>query len=227
MKTGEGKTLVATLPAYLNGLTGSRRPYRHGERLSRAPRCGLDGSALHRFLGLSVGAHRARPLRRRATRSPTAADIAYCTNNELGFDYLRDNMKFDDGAPASSESSSTAIVDEVDSILIDEARTPLIISGPSEENTQLYGRREPHHPQPEGREPRAIHAKGIEETGDYWLDEKAHSGDADRERDSARSRRCSGVENLYEPSGCCPCCTAVSQALHRPHPEEDSTSTTW
>ncbi|MHB1203573.1 MAG: preprotein translocase subunit SecA, partial [Acidithiobacillus sp.] len=135
MRTGEGKTLVATLPAYLNALTGNGvhvitvNDYlasRDAEWMGR----------VHRFLGLSVGTI-ISDLATEERRAAYAADITYGTNNEFGFDYLRDNMAF---SPADRVQRSLhyAIIDEVDSILIDEARTPLIISGPTEENTDLY-----------------------------------------------------------------------------------------
>ncbi|WP_437558880.1 preprotein translocase subunit SecA [Acidithiobacillus sulfuriphilus] len=135
MRTGEGKTLVATLPAYLNALAGKGvhvitvNDYlasRDAEWMGR----------VHRFLGLSVGTI-ISDLATEERRAAYAADITYGTNNEFGFDYLRDNMAF---SPADRVQRSLhyAIIDEVDSILIDEARTPLIISGPTEENTDLY-----------------------------------------------------------------------------------------
>ncbi|MCE5393228.1 MAG: preprotein translocase subunit SecA [Acidithiobacillus sp.] len=137
MRTGEGKTLVSTLPAYLNALAGKGvhvvtvNDYlasRDAEWMGR----------VHRFLGLSVGTIIAN-LSTEERRKAYAADITYATNNELGFDYLRDNMAF---SPADRVQRGLhyAIIDEVDSILIDEARTPLIISGPTEENTDLYVR---------------------------------------------------------------------------------------
>ncbi len=137
MRTGEGKTLVATLPAYLNALSGQGvhvvtvNDYlasRDAEWMGR----------VHRFLGLSVGTIIAN-LSPEERRAAYAADITYGTNNEFGFDYLRDNMAF---SPAERVQRGLhyAIIDEVDSILIDEARTPLIISGPTEENTDLYRR---------------------------------------------------------------------------------------
>ncbi|MCE5387095.1 MAG: preprotein translocase subunit SecA [Acidithiobacillus sp.] len=137
MRTGEGKTLVSTLPAYLNALAGKGvhvvtvNDYlasRDAEWMGR----------VHRFLGLSVGTIIAN-LSTEERREAYAADITYATNNELGFDYLRDNMAF---SPADRVQRGLhyAIIDEVDSILIDEARTPLIISGPTEENTDLYVR---------------------------------------------------------------------------------------
>src|SRR3984957_18150749 len=135
MKTGEGKTLVATLPSYLNALEGKGvhiitvNDYlakRDAEWMGR----------MHRFLGLTVGTI-VHDLDDQERQQNYGADITYGTNNEFGFDYLRDNMKFNI-QNCVQRSHNFAIVDEVDSILIDEARTPLIISGPSEESTDKY-----------------------------------------------------------------------------------------
>ncbi|MFP8873429.1 MAG: preprotein translocase subunit SecA, partial [Myxococcota bacterium] len=207
MKTGEGKTLVATLPAYLNGLTG------HGVHIVTyndylARRDAEWMGQVHRFLGLQVGVI-VHDLADRARQEAYGADIAYATNNELGFDYLRDNMKFSLGSCVQGELNY-AIVDEVDSILIDEARTPLIISGPSEENTQIYtvaNRVIPKLSAGTKGDP----AKGIEETGDFWLDEKAH-GATLTEDGIRKTEELLGVANLYEPS-LLPVLHAVSQAL--------------
>ena len=107
MKTGEGKTLVATLPVYLNALDGQGRARRHGQRLPGQARREWMGR-IYRFLGLTVGVHRQHDMDdQRARRPPTPADITYGTNNEFGFDYLRDNMKFDLRATACSASSTT------------------------------------------------------------------------------------------------------------------------
>ena len=137
MKTGEGKTLVATLPAYLNALTGN------GVHIVTvndylAKRDSEWMGKLYRFLGLTVGLiiHAVEGEDRKAAYD---ADITYCTNNELGFDYLRDNM-VTYAEERVQRSHAFAIVDEVDSILIDEARTPLIISGRGERSTDLYQR---------------------------------------------------------------------------------------
>src|SRR4029077_4119306 len=132
MKTGEGKTLVATLPVYLNALSGDGVPVvtvndylakRDSEWMGK----------LYRFLGLSVGVI-VHDLDDDERRQAYAADVTYGTNNEFGFDYLRDNMKFD-LRDCVQRGHNFAIMDEVDSILIDEARTPLIISGSSDETT--------------------------------------------------------------------------------------------
>src|ERR1700686_1370129 len=135
MKTGEGKTLVATLPAYLNALGG------HGVHVVTvndylARRDSEWMGRVYRFLGMTVGVIQ-HDLNDAERQVAYAADITYGTNNEFGFDYLRDNMKFE-LAHYVQRGHNFAIVDEVDSILIDEARTPLIISGPAEESTDLY-----------------------------------------------------------------------------------------
>jgi preprotein translocase subunit SecA len=135
MKTGEGKTLVATLPAYLNALGGKGvHVVTVNDYLARRDSEWMG--KIYRFLGLSVGVvqHDLSDAERRVSY---AADITYGTNNEFGFDYLRDNMKFE-LSQYVQRGHNFSIVDEVDSILIDEARTPLIISGPAEESTELY-----------------------------------------------------------------------------------------
>ena len=136
MKTGEGKTLAATLAAYLNALHRQGRPHRHGQRLPGPQGPGLDGPDLR-----VPGAHRRRDPARHgqpgARSRPTVCDITYGTNNEFGFDYLRDNLKIDPDECVQREHHY-AIVDEVDSILIDEARTPLIISGQVEKSSHRY-----------------------------------------------------------------------------------------
>ena len=135
MKTGEGKTLAATLPAYLNALTGKGvHIITVNDYLARRDTEWMGN--VYRFLGLSVGTilHGLDDSERLAAYG---ANITYGTNNEFGFDYLRDNMKFDQESLVQGELNF-AIVDEVDSILIDEARTPLIISGPAEKSTDLY-----------------------------------------------------------------------------------------
>jgi preprotein translocase subunit SecA len=207
MKTGEGKTLVAPLAAYLNALPGlGVHIVTVNDYLARRDAEWMG--QVHRFLGLSVG-HIVHGLSDVERHRSYDSDIAYCTNNELGFDYLRDNMKFSVDSCVQRELNYV-IVDEVDSVLIDEARTPLIISGPSEENTQLYGianRVIPSLQAGTKGEP----AKGIEETGDYYLDEKAHSATL-TEAGIHKVEKMLGVENLYEPS-MLPVLHAVSQAL--------------
>ncbi|MFK7898969.1 MAG: preprotein translocase subunit SecA [Myxococcota bacterium] len=207
MKTGEGKTLVATLPSYLNGLTG-RGVHVVTVNDFLAARDAEWMGQLHRFLGLEVGAivHGLDDAQRQAAYR---ADITYCTNNELGFDYLRDNMKFSLDSCVQRELHF-AIVDEVDSILVDEARTPLIISGPSEQNTQIYSianRLIPSLEQGSAAEP----SKGIEETGDFWIDEKAQSATF---TDSGihKCEKMLRVDNLFDP-GMLPVLHALQQAL--------------
>ncbi len=135
MKTGEGKTLVATLPVYLNALTG-RGVHVVTVNDYLAKRDSQWMGQIYTFLGLSVGVI-LHSLNDRERQVSYACDVVYGTNNEFGFDYLRDNMKFDASTFVQRELNY-AIVDEVDSILIDEARTPLIISGSTEESTDKY-----------------------------------------------------------------------------------------
>ena len=164
MRTGEGKTLVATLPAYLNALTGN------GVHIVTvndylANRDAEWMGQLHRFLGLSVGVNLSQ-MDHASKQAAFACDITYGTNNEFGFDYLRDNMVYS-ASERVQRKLAYAIVDEVDSILIDEARTPLIISGQAEDHTDLYIRMNQVAP---------MLARCQEENGpgDYWVDEKAH-----------------------------------------------------
>src|SRR5690349_3274325 len=135
MKTGEGKTLVAVLPSYLNGLSGKGVHVVTVNDYLAKYQSEMMGR-IHHFLGLTVGVilPEMRPDERRAAY---ACDITYGTNNELGFDYLRDNMA-DSVAECVQRGHNFAIVDEVDSILIDEARTPLIISGPTQDEVKWY-----------------------------------------------------------------------------------------
>ena len=168
MKTGEGKTLVATLPCYLNALAG------HGVHVVTvndylAKRDAEWMGKIYEFLGLTVGVivHDLDDAQRRAAYG---SDITYGTNNEFGFDYLRDNMKFDH-ADCVQRGHYFAIVDEVDSILIDEARTPLIISGPTDQTTDKYARVNRILPSLEqGEEIERGEEKIL--TGDYVVDEK-------------------------------------------------------
>src|SRR5215813_8168560 len=135
MKTGEGKTLVATLPAYLNALEGKGvHVVTVNDYLARRDSEWMG--RIYRFLGMTVGVIQ-HDLNDAERQVAYAADITYGTNNEFGFDYLRDNMKFE-LAHYVQRGHHFAVVDEVDSILIDEARTPLIISGPAEESTHLF-----------------------------------------------------------------------------------------
>ncbi len=137
MKTGEGKTLVATLPVYLNALAGKgAHVVTVNDYLARRDAEWMG--RIYRFLGMTVGCIQ-HDLSDQERQEAYGADITYGTNNEFGFDYLRDNMKFTLDSMVQ-RGHAFAIVDEVDSILIDEARTPLIISGPAEESTDLYYR---------------------------------------------------------------------------------------
>lgn len=182
MKTGEGKTLVETLPIYLNALPGkgvhlvTANDYlarRDAEWMGR----------IYKFLGLSVGII-VHGLNDRQRKESYAADITYGTNNEFGFDYLRDNMKFSLDRMVQRELNF-AIVDEVDSILIDEARTPLIISGPSEKSTDKYAVINRSIP-------------GLQADTHYKIDEKAKSATLTEEGVAEVERRLN-VGNLYDP----------------------------
>jgi preprotein translocase subunit SecA len=174
MKTGEGKTLVATLPAYLNALEGKGvHVVTVNDYLARRDSEWMG--RLYRFLGMSVGVIQ-HDLRDEQRQVAYGADITYGTNNEFGFDYLRDNMKFELGHMVQ-RGHHYAIVDEVDSILIDEARTPLIISGPAEESTDLYYEVDRIIPKlkkgavTQGNV-KAEEREALEKTGDYIVDEK-------------------------------------------------------
>jgi preprotein translocase subunit SecA len=197
MKTGEGKTLVATLPSYLNALEGKGvhvvtvNDYlakRDSEWMGR----------LYRSLGLRVGVI-VHDLDDHERQEAYGSDITYGTNNEFGFDYLRDNMKFrlED---CTQRGHHYAIVDEVDSILVDEARTPLIISGPSEESTDKYYKINRIIPKLvrgeviEGREPGEKYT-----TGDYTIDEK-HKTAALTEEGVLKVEKLLNVGNLYDPA---------------------------
>ncbi len=182
MKTGEGKTLMATLPAYLNGLTGK------GVHIITvndylAQRDTEWMGQIYTFLGLSVGTviHGLDDKERIASYG---ADITYGTNNEFGFDYLRDNMKFEADALVQ-RPLHYAIVDEVDSILIDEARTPLIISGPAEKSTQLYYQVNGIVPQ-------------LKDEIHYTIDEKARSATL-TDSGVAKAEKLLQTDNLYDP----------------------------
>jgi len=200
MKTGEGKTLVATLPAYLNAISGlGVHVVTVNDYLARRDSDWMG--RLYRFLGLTVGVivHGLDDAQRRENY---AADITYGTNNEFGFDYLRDNMKFslDDYV---QRGFNYAIVDEVDSILIDEARTPLIISGPTEESTDKYyviNRIIPLLEKGEIQEVEANTLSGKRKTytGDYTIDEKAKSATL-TEQGVSKVEKLLKVENLYDP----------------------------
>ncbi|MGA2938805.1 MAG: preprotein translocase subunit SecA [Syntrophobacteraceae bacterium] len=182
MKTGEGKTLVATMPIYLNALS-SRGVHLVTVNDYLARRDSEWMGQIYKFLGLTVGCivHGLDDLERQQAYN---SDITYGTNNEFGFDYLRDNMKFRIEELVQRDLHY-AIVDEVDSILIDEARTPLIISGPAEKSTELYYRVNRIIPQ-------------IREESHYTKEEKTRSV-ALNEDGVARVERLLGIENLYDP----------------------------
>src|SRR6266536_1525943 len=195
MKTGEGKTLVATLPCYLNALGGNGvHVVTVNDYLARRDSEWMG--RLYKFLGLKVGVI-VHDLDDDERHEAYAADITYGTNNEFGFDYLRDNMKFriED---CVQRVHNYAIVDEVDSILVDEARTPLIISGPSEESTDKYYKINRIIPNLirgeviEGKEPGQKWT-----TGDYTVDER-HRSVALTEEGSLKIERLLGMGNLYE-----------------------------
>jgi len=164
MRTGEGKTLVATLPAYLNALAG-RGVHIVTVNDYLAQRDADWMGRIYRFLGLTVGVNMSQ-MSHPDKQAAYAADITYGTNNEFGFDYLRDNMVFQ-ASERVQRGLNYAIVDEVDSILIDEARTPLIISGQADDNVELYYRLNELAPKLQ----RQTEEQGA---GDYWVDEKAH-----------------------------------------------------
>ena len=206
MKTGEGKTLVATLPAYLNALAGKGvHVVTVNDYLARRDSEWMG--RIYRFLGMSVGViqHELNDAERQVAYG---CDITYGTNNEFGFDYLRDNMKFD-LSHFVQRGHPFAIVDEVDSILIDEARTPLIISGPAEESTDLYYEVDRVIPKlvagavTQGNV-KAEDREELEKTGDYLTDEKhktvqlTESGMAKAEKMLAH-RLAPGSGGLYDP----------------------------
>ncbi|PSB92427.1 Protein translocase subunit SecA [Candidatus Pandoraea novymonadis] len=171
MRTGEGKTFVATLPAYLNALAGKGvHVITVNDYLAQRDAEWMEG--LYNFLGLSVGINLSEMLHAQK-QAAYAADITYGTNNEFGFDYLRDNMVYETNQRVQ-RTLSYAIVDEVDSILIDEARTPLIISGEAEDNTELYLKIDglPKLLKRQIGEEK-LDGTGVEVPGDYTLDEKA------------------------------------------------------
>ena len=219
MKTGEGKTLVATLPAYLNALEGKGvHVVTVNDYLARRDSEWMG--RIYRFLGMSVGVIQ-HELNDQERQVAYACDITYGTNNEFGFDYLRDNMKFD-LAHYVQRGHHFAIVDEVDSILIDEARTPLIISGPAEESTDLYYEVDRIIPKltPGAVTQGNVKAEDrdeLEKTGDFIKDEKhktvtlTESGMAKAERMLAH-RLQPGSGGLYDPVNM-PLLHHVNQAL--------------
>ena len=205
MGTGEGKTLTATLPVYLNALTGKGV---HVVTVNDylANRDAQWMGKLYNFLGLTVGINLPN-MAREEKQSAYRADITYGTNNEYGFDYLRDNMVYET-ADRVQRGLNYAIVDEVDSILIDEARTPLIISGQAEDHTELYiaiNKVVPILERQEGEEdPRT--GEGITKAGDFTLDEKSHQVFLTEQGHESAERLLSGLglipegATLYDPA---------------------------
>ena len=195
MKTGEGKTLMATLPVYLNALEGKGvHVVTVNDYLARRDSDWMG--QIYRFLGFSVGVIQ-HDMPDADRKHAYACDVTYGTNNEFGFDYLRDNMKFDLESMVQ-RPHHYAIVDEVDSILIDEARTPLIISGPSEESVDKYYAIDRVIP-------RLVKGEEIDEgdgkkstTGDYLIDEKAHQASLTDEG-VEKVEKLLGIRNLYDP----------------------------
>jgi preprotein translocase subunit SecA len=195
MKTGEGKTLVATLPVYLNALEGKGvHVVTVNDYLARRDSDWMG--QIYRFMGLSVGVIQ-HDMPDGDRKGAYGSAVTYGTNNEFGFDYLRDNMKFDLESMVQ-RGHHYAIVDEVDSILIDEARTPLIISGPSEESIDKYYRIDRIIP-------RLTKGEEIDEgdgkkstTGDYLVDEKAHQASL-TEEGVEKVEQLLGIRNLYDP----------------------------
>ncbi len=183
MKTGEGKTLAATLPVYLNALSG-RGAHVVTVNDYLAKRDAEWMGTIYRFLGLTVGVI-VNDMEDEERREAYGADVTYGTNNEFGFDYLRDNMKFSLEDYVQRELNY-AIVDEVDSILVDEARTPLIISGPTHESTDRYYKINRVIP-------------GLKKEQHYSIDEKARSVVL-TEEGVARVEQALGVSNLYDPA---------------------------
>jgi preprotein translocase subunit SecA len=196
MRTGEGKTLVATLAASLNALTG-RGVHLVTVNDYLAARDAEWMGKIYRFLGLSVGCIQ-NNMTDAQRHEAYGSDITYGTNNEFGFDYLRDNMKFQIERMVQREHAY-AIVDEVDSILVDEARTPLIISGPSEISTDIYSRVDVIIP-------KLVQGEEIEDdngnktqTGDYIVDEKANNASL-TDQGMEHAEKLLGVDNLYDPN---------------------------
>ncbi|HLW88071.1 MAG TPA: preprotein translocase subunit SecA [Terriglobales bacterium] len=196
MKTGEGKTLVATLPVYLNALSG-RGVHVVTVNDYLAKRDSEWMGKLYSFLGLTVGVI-VHDLDDQQRREAYAADVTYGTNNEFGFDYLRDNMKFD-LKDCVQRGHNFGIVDEVDSILIDEARTPLIISGASEESTDKYARVNRIIPKLEkGEEIDTAPGEPKELTGDFVVDEK-HRNITVTDEGWAKVEQLLGIGNIADP----------------------------
>ena len=205
MRTGEGKTLVATLPVYLNALAGKGvHVVTVNDYLARRDAEWMG--RLYNFLGLTVGVNLPQMLREEK-QAAYAADVTYGTNNEFGFDYLRDNMVYET-AERVQRGLAYAIVDEVDSILIDEARTPLIISGQAEDHTELYVRIDAVVPQLKKQigeaDPRT--GEGVIEPGDFTVDEKSRQvfltedGHENAEAILAKAGLLAEGASLYDPA---------------------------
>jgi preprotein translocase subunit SecA len=205
MRTGEGKTLAATLPVYLNALTGRGvHVVTVNDYLARRDAEWMG--RLYTFLGLSVGVNLPQ-MSREEKQAAYAADVTYGTNNEFGFDYLRDNM-VQDTADRVARGLAYAIVDEVDSILIDEARTPLIISGQAEDHTELYVRINAVVPKLKKQigELDLRTGEGVIEPGDFTVDEKTHQvfltedGHENAERLLSETGLLAEEASLYDPA---------------------------
>ena len=208
MRTGEGKTLVATLSVSLNALTG-RGVHVVTVNDYLASRDAEWMGKIYTFLGLTVGCIQ-NQMNDAERKEAYAADVTYGTNNEFGFDYLRDNMKFEIERMVQRDHVY-AIVDEVDSILVDEARTPLIISGPSEVSVDLYYKVDTIVPRlNKGEEIQDKHGNK-EVTGDYLVDEKGQTASLTDEG-MARAEKMLAVDNLYDPANI-EILHAVNQAL--------------
>jgi preprotein translocase subunit SecA len=206
MRTGEGKTLMATLPVYLNALAGKGvHVVTVNDYLARRDAEWMG--RLYSFLGLTVGVN-VPGMSREEKQTAFAADVTYGTNNEFGFDYLRDNMVYEVSERVMSRGQHYAIVDEVDSILIDEARTPLIISGQAEDHTELYVKIDAVVPQLKKQigeaDPRT--GEGVIEPGDFTVDEKQHQifltedGHENAERLLAGAGLLAEGASLYDPA---------------------------
>ena len=205
MRTGEGKTLMATLPVYLNALTGKGvHVVTVNDYLARRDAEWMG--RLYNFLGLTVGVNLSQ-LSRADKQAAFAADVTYGTNNEFGFDYLRDNMVQDTGDRVA-RGLAYAIVDEVDSILIDEARTPLIISGQAEDHSELYVRINAVVPglKKQIGELDLRTGEGVIEPGDFTVDEKSHQvfltedGHENAERLLGEAGLLAEGASLYDPA---------------------------
>jgi preprotein translocase subunit SecA len=201
MRTGEGKTLVATLPAYLNALSGEGvHVVTVNDYLAQRDADWMG--KIYGFLGLTVGVNLSQ-MPHELKQKAFAADITYGTNNEFGFDYLRDNMVYQISERVVQRGLHYAIVDEVDSILIDEARTPLIISGQAEDTTELYVRM--NEVIPKLVRQKKEKENEVEAPGDYWVDEKAHQvllseqGHEHAEQLLEQAGMLQGNSSLYDP----------------------------